>query len=526
MKKILLSLAMVAFANSAIGQVVLLKEDFEGATFPPVGWDLTQTNATLFWDRLTPGRIGDGSAYIGFDFGKGLQDESLITPTFDLSTYTSATPVYLNFSVWLGYDYMVVPDDGTFKAEISENGGTWTTLWKEDEQGVYGNQSKILKSLDLSAYAGKSNLKVRFIFIGTETDIVVLDGVSISTFKENDLALTSRTDTSLTFGVTTLNSDSYSFQYGIAGFGLGQGTITPDFTDLSATITGLTPGVKYEYYIRSKTGSIYGAWEGPFVTNTPMYETPADLNYSYGFETDNLSIEGWFTENIIPQGENWYISADNEAIEGNKLAILVGSKTSDSNSWLFSRPITLIKDTEVEINYSVRKYNIAGSNGSGDLRVTIGTEATAVGQTTDLSASASVTNTAFEKVTKKYKVLANGTYYIGFQGTFATQDDTNWSLMFLDDISVKDPALSTNDFISSKFSVSPNPANDVVTIANADNMFVNNVTVTDLNGRTVKNVSFDNVATAQVNVADLASGLYIMNVTSDKGTATKKFVKN
>jgi hypothetical protein len=86
--------------------------------------------------------------------------------------------------------------------------------------------------------------------------------------------------------------------------------------------------------------------------------------------------------------------------------------------------------------------------------------------------------------------------------------------------------LSNDEFFSSKFSVSPNPANNVINITNADNMLVNGVTVTDLNGRTVKNVSFDNVASAQINVADLASGMYILNVTSDKGTATKKFVKN
>jgi hypothetical protein len=88
------------------------------------------------------------------------------------------------------------------------------------------------------------------------------------------------------------------------------------------------------------------------------------------------------------------------------------------------------------------------------------------------------------------------------------------------DLSIKENA------VSSQFSVYPNPANNVINITNADNMLVNAVTVTDLNGRTVKNVSFDNVASAQVNVADLASGMYILNVTSDKGTATKKFVKN
>ena len=100
--------------------------------------------------------------------------------------------------------------------------------------------------------------------------------------------------------------------------------------------------------------------------------------------------------------------------------------------------------------------------------------------------------------------------------------------IFIDNLKITHTtALSTNDFISSKFSVSPNPANDLIKIKNADNMFVSKVTVTDLNGRTVKNVSFDNVRNSyDVTVADLASGLYIMNITSDKGTATKKFVKN
>jgi hypothetical protein len=101
------------------------------------------------------------------------------------------------------------------------------------------------------------------------------------------------------------------------------------------------------------------------------------------------------------------------------------------------------------------------------------------------------------------------------------------SVFIIDNLKITHtPDLSNNEVISSKFSVSPNPANNVINITNADNMLVNGVTVADLNGRTVKNVSFDNVASAQINVADLASGMYILNVTSDKGTATKKFVKN
>ena len=66
----------------------------------------------------------------------------------------------------------------------------------------------------------------------------------------------------------------------------------------------------------------------------------------------------------------------------------------------------------------------------------------------------------------------------------------------------------------------------MINIANAENILVNGVVITDLNGRTVKNVSYNGVTEAQINVSDLAAGMYMMTVSSDKGTMTKKIVKN
>lgn len=73
-------------------------------------------------------------------------------------------------------------------------------------------------------------------------------------------------------------------------------------------------------------------------------------------------------------------------------------------------------------------------------------------------------------------------------------------------------------------SVYPNPANDVVNVS--VDALVSNVAIVDLNGRTVKTAKFDGVSNASVNVSDLASGVYMMTVSSDKGTSTKKIVKN
>ena len=79
---------------------------------------------------------------------------------------------------------------------------------------------------------------------------------------------------------------------------------------------------------------------------------------------------------------------------------------------------------------------------------------------------------------------------------------------------------------ASKFSVSPNPANDFISVTNSDNILVSGISITDLNGRVVKQNSYTNVSDIQVNVSDLASGMYMMNITSDKGSVTKKIIKN
>ena len=100
-------------------------------------------------------------------------------------------------------------------------------------------------------------------------------------------------------------------------------------------------------------------------------------------------------------------------------------------------------------------------------------------------------------------------------------------IIILDDVVVTTGELGTsNNALASQFSVYPNPANNVINIANAENILVNAVSIVDINGRTVKSVKFDNVASAQINISDLATGVYMMNISSDKGTTTKKIVKN
>lgn len=96
----------------------------------------------------------------------------------------------------------------------------------------------------------------------------------------------------------------------------------------------------------------------------------------------------------------------------------------------------------------------------------------------------------------------------------------------VDDFKVTATTLSTETFFANNFSLYPNPASDVLNINSKSNTAISQITITDMNGRIVKEVKNMSVTNTIVNVADLTSGLYIINVTSNEGSGAVKFAKN
>lgn len=114
--------------------------------------------------------------------------------------------------------------------------------------------------------------------------------------------------------------------------------------------------------------------------------------------------------------------------------------------------------------------------------------------------------------------VLNGSYYPVFY-----TDDYN-STWYVDNLTIALPTAGVVNPSLTQFAVYPNPASSVINVSNTDAL-VNNVALTDLNGRTVKTVKYNGASDAQVNIADLASGVYLLTISSDKGTTTKKVVK-
>jgi len=85
--------------------------------------------------------------------------------------------------------------------------------------------------------------------------------------------------------------------------------------------------------------------------------------------------------------------------------------------------------------------------------------------------------------------------------------------------------LSAENFLAEKFNVFPNPGTNVVNITNAENMLVNQVTVYDIAGKEIKKQTFTNENQVQLNVENLASGIYMLHLQTNEGLAVKKLVK-
>lgn len=104
-------------------------------------------------------------------------------------------------------------------------------------------------------------------------------------------------------------------------------------------------------------------------------------------------------------------------------------------------------------------------------------------------------------------------------------DGSNSNIIGIDALSIS-RTLSTDSFFKSNFAMYPNPAKNVLNISGNAGLSMDNVVITDLNGRVVKQQNLGGVASSEVNVSDLTSGMYFITISSAEGNGTSKFMKN
>lgn len=261
MKKILLLLFLITGAIS--NSYAQLSEDFEGA-WPPAGWTISSTNTDATWEEEEFG-INGKSALVFYDFD---QDESLISPVFTVPT---GTP-FLQFNLMMSYYYSVDPDDNyDFLISISTDGGTtFNPLWDETDLGVFDDFDQLNVTIPLTAYAGQTNVKLKFQYVGSDGDDLLLDDIKVLVPPGYCLDAPSGqypldTFTPSCAGVPEeIVSNAYAGEYSVVNVTAGteyvfSSSVATDFLTISADegVTGAAYGVTPLTWTATTTGEIY-----------------------------------------------------------------------------------------------------------------------------------------------------------------------------------------------------------------------------------------------------------------------------
>ena len=201
-----------------------------------------------------------------------------------------------------------------------------------------------------------------------------------------------------------------------------------------------------------------------------------------------------------------------------------GSPTASAPSnedWLISPPITLgstgnelkVWVKSLSTSYGLEQYSVGVYLGSGS--------PTSSADFSILLGGLEAPYPNWEEITVGLDAYSDQTIRIGIRN-----EGVDHYMFMVDDFKVTTTGLAVDQFFADKFSVSPNPANSVINISNAQGIALTDVSITDINGRVVKNVAVGNVTDSQINVGELNSGIYFLNINSEAGKAVKKFIKN
>ena len=338
------------------------------------------------------------------------------------------------------------------------------------------------------------------------------------------------TAASISWSPPTLGTPvGYTVEYGVTGFELGSGS-TIEVDEPMVEFTDLTPATEYQFYIMTDCGEEgTSAWVGPVSFATP-YDAITELPYEFGFEADPLGYNGGWLYPVADDDNSWFTLTEIPEIglapyEGDIFVVAAGLLDVSTDIWLFSRPIDLENGQQIEISYYLAKFAGAGAGGVNNLDVTIGTDTTAEAQTNVLQTLSDYANEEYTLQSTTFTATAAGTYYIGFNYTTPAQTEEDNGALLLDAFKI-DTAAGVEDFADSGFSVTPNPTSAYLNITNPENILIREVEITDINGRVVNHQKYDNAGDILINVGDIAAGMYVMKVTSDKGTFVKKIIKN
>ncbi len=327
------------------------------------------------------------------------------------------------------------------------------------------------------------------------------------------LSTITTTTATLTWTAPTPAPASYDIEYGPLGFVQGTGTLA-NTTSATFTFPSQPSGSNIGFYIRSNCGATQGSWMGPYavyLVKTPPYSNNFDLATN---RADGFVPNGWALAVDDPIGPPPIVVSHTPTA----FYYTTTSPTVTANAQLYSRPLDLAAATTHTATFWTRAYAFT-ANGVAPMTLKVYINTTrSLTNATQIGTAITVNGLTHTQQTSTFTVPTSGTYYLIFSNESAmTANDT--ALIF-DTFSITSSSLSVNDTAAENSnSVYPNPTSDILNIKSKDK--VTAVSIYDMSGKRIGASVINNT----VDVRALQSGTYIINIETENGRSSEKFIK-
>ena len=262
----------------------------------------------------------------------------------------------------------------------------------------------------------------------TAVSRIQFDMTAASCLPPTNLTATNITQTGAKLGWTAGGTETaWEYVIGVSPVAPPSGAGTATATN-PTPVGGLLANTTYQYYVRSSCGGTFSGYAGPYT-----FKTLCDVGsvpFLENFDSYTIPAVGcWTVINANADAIYWYTTTTNPRSAPNCMFIGYNSSLA-MNDWFISNGLPLTGGKSYTVDFYYRVYSASFPE---NLEVKWGDAPTVAGMTSSaIWTMSGIVNTSYALATCTFTPATNGTYYVGWHGFSAMDEDG----IFVDDINI------------------------------------------------------------------------------------------
>jgi hypothetical protein len=378
------------------------------------------------------------------------------------------------------------------------------------------NQSKSIASISVKKNSSTGILSVfGFSYIAAGSCIAP-DSITVSNLTSN----------SATVSWTAVPGVSSYELYRSTSNAAPVGSTTPTDTGITTAtknITGLSPAISYNIWVRSNCGGGSVSEWSPVMANFTTPCLSVDTPYTEDFNSSYGTLPTCTSQQLINPGTNWSTGIGASLGFNSNILYTYSSGSSDKNTWFYTNGINL----QAGASYTFT-FDYINQGSPQNFKVAYGTSPLDVAMTNIIHDYPNVNVSTHVPVSETFTITpaATGVYYLGFNmyttAVMSASAPFGMGTMAFDNVSLTLANLSTSENLLSKnLQIYPNPTSDYLNLKGDKKIAA--VKIFDISGKMV--LSLDKTE-GKIDVSRLIKGDYVLAVQNADGTSyTHNFIK-